>query len=66
MKKLLLVAIYASFVAACNNSGDSTYSKDSTMVDSSHRDTSSVVIDNDTSSHNGMDNKIKIDTTKKK
>ena len=66
MKKLLLVALYASFVVACNNSGDSSYSKDSTTVDTSHRDTSTVVIDNDTSAHNGMDNKIKIDTAKKK
>ena len=66
MKKILLVALYASFVAACNNSGDSSYSKDSTTVDTNHRDTSTVVIDNDTSAHNGMDNKIQIDTTKKK
>jgi hypothetical protein len=66
MKKLLLVALYASFVTACNNSGDSSYSKDSTTVDTIRRDTSTIVIDNDTSAHNGMDNKIKIDTAKKK
>lgn len=66
MKKLLLLALYVSFIAACNNTGDSSYTKDSTTVDTSHKDTSTVVIDNDTSAHNGMDNKIKIDTTKKK
>ena len=66
MKKLLLVVLYVSFITACNNSGDSSYSKDSTTVDTSHKDTSTVVIDNDTSAHNGMDNKIQVDTTKKK
>ena len=66
MKKILLIILYISFIAACNNSGNSSYSKDSTSADTIHKDTSAVVIDNDTSAHNGMDNKIKLDTTKKK
>lgn len=61
MKKFILVGIGLIFFISCNNSGTGNDVNDS--LKKINKDTNEVVIDNDTLSHNGMNNKI-VDTIK--
>jgi hypothetical protein len=67
MKKFFAIAIIAASLAACNNSGDKTESKDSTTVTP---DTTTMAPDNkmsaDTTSKMSADTTKKADTSAKK
>jgi hypothetical protein len=62
MKKFFAIAIIAASLAACNNSGDSTKTSDSTTVTP---DTASTMAP-DTTSKMSDTSKMSMDTTSKK
>jgi len=63
MKKFFAIAIIAASLAACNNSGDKTESKDSTTVSP---DTTTMAPDTTSKMSADTTSKMSADTTKKK
>jgi hypothetical protein len=63
MKKFFAIAIIAASLAACNNSGDKTESKDSTTVTP---DTTTMAPDTTSKMAPAIDTTKKVDTSAKK